>query len=102
MTVKEIAKKVVDSLPDDATMDDLIHALYIQAKFQDGENEIREGKGVPHEQAKKRIREKRLVPPPFDAAAFHKAIEGFSLSDEAAEAIEEHIRFRHLPSNRER
>ena len=45
---------------------------------------------------------KRMVPPPFDAEAFHKAIQEFTLSDKAAEAIEEHIRFRHLPSKRPR
>jgi predicted CopG family antitoxin len=43
---------------------------------------------------------KRMIPPPFDAAAFHKAIRDFTLSDEVAETIEEHIRFRHLPSKR--
>ena len=29
--------------------------LYIRAKFERGERQIREGKGVPHEQAEKRI-----------------------------------------------
>jgi len=30
--------------------------LYIRAKFERGEREIREGKGVPQEEAEKRIR----------------------------------------------
>ncbi len=46
MLTKETAKQVIDSLPDDATMDDIIHALYINIKFARGENEIREGKGI--------------------------------------------------------
>ena len=32
MTVKEIAKEVINSLPSRATMDDVIHALYVHAK----------------------------------------------------------------------
>ncbi len=56
MTVKEIAKDVINSLPQKATMDDIIHALYVQAKFQHGEQEIKKRKGIPHEEAKKRLR----------------------------------------------
>ncbi|MBW1796447.1 MAG: hypothetical protein JRJ11_17905 [Deltaproteobacteria bacterium] len=56
MPVKEIAKNVIDTLPDDTTLDDIIHALYIRAKFNHGEREIREGKGVSQEEAKQRLR----------------------------------------------
>lgn len=56
MPVKEIAKNVIDTLPDDTTLDDIIHALYIRAKFDHGEREIREGKGVSQEEAKQRLR----------------------------------------------
>ncbi|HSF09291.1 MAG TPA: hypothetical protein VLA60_07750 [Nitrospirales bacterium] len=52
MAVKDIAKQVIDVLPDEATMDDIIHALYVKIKFEHGEREIREGKGVPNEAAK--------------------------------------------------
>ena len=55
MTVKEIARNLIDALPADASMDDIMHALYLNAKFTRGEQEIREGKGIPHEQAKKRL-----------------------------------------------
>jgi predicted CopG family antitoxin len=44
---------------------------------------------------------KRVVKPPFDYEAFRKEVENFSLSDQAAEAIEEQIRSRRWPSNRE-
>ena len=56
MVAKEAAKHVIDAMPDDASMDDIIHALYVRAKFEHGEREIREGCGVPHEQAKERLR----------------------------------------------
>ncbi len=56
MTVKDIAKNVINYLPSHATIDDIIHALYVHAKFQHGEQEIRQKKGIPHENAKKRLR----------------------------------------------
>ena len=55
MAVKDIAKHVIDTLPDEATLDDIIHALYIKSKFEHGEREIREGKGVSQEEAKQRL-----------------------------------------------
>ena len=54
--VKDIAKQVIDSLPPDATMDDIMHALYIRAKCERADRQIDEGKGVSHEEAKRRIR----------------------------------------------
>ena len=36
-------------------MDDIIHALYVRLKCERGEREIRDGNGVPHEQAKQRM-----------------------------------------------
>ncbi len=58
MIAKEKVKEVIDKLPDDATLDDIIHALYIQAKFEHGDREIEEGKGIPHEEVKKRLYKK--------------------------------------------
>jgi predicted CopG family antitoxin len=45
---------------------------------------------------------KRVVPAPFDLEEFLRRVQEWRLSDEAAEAIEEHIRQRHQPSNRRR
>ena len=55
MLVKDEAKRIIDSLPEEASYDDIMHALYVRAKFAKGEREIREGKGIPHQEAKKRI-----------------------------------------------
>lgn len=55
MLAKETAKRVIDSLPDEATMDDIIHALYLDMKFSRGEQEIRRGKGVTHDEAKRKL-----------------------------------------------
>lgn len=56
MTVKEIAKNVISALPKNSTMDDVIHALYVHAKFQHGENEIKQKKGITQDEAKRRLR----------------------------------------------
>lgn len=55
MLVKEIAKQTIDNLPNEAEFDDIIHALYVSAKFEHGLNEIKEGKGISHEEAKERL-----------------------------------------------
>ena len=56
MTVKEIAHEVINSLPEESSIDDIIHALYINAKFQKGEQEIKDGKGISHDEAKGRLK----------------------------------------------
>ena len=55
MSIKEIAMQTIDKLPSEAAYDDIIHALYIRAKFEKGLNEIKEGSGVDHEEAKRRL-----------------------------------------------
>jgi len=37
MSGKDAAKQVIEALPDDATVDDIIHALYIRVKCERGE-----------------------------------------------------------------
>lgn len=56
MATKDEAKQVIEALPDEATMDDIIHALYVRLKFARGEEQIRQGRGVSHEQAAARLR----------------------------------------------
>lgn len=56
MKTKEIAKNVIDSLPKSASFDDIIHALYVNAKFCHGEEQILSGKGFFHSEAKNRLK----------------------------------------------
>jgi hypothetical protein len=53
--VKDKVKKIIDNLPDDSTIDDVMHALYIQAKLERAEMSIDDGNGISHEDAKKRL-----------------------------------------------
>ncbi|MBM2815956.1 MAG: hypothetical protein HW421_2718 [Ignavibacteria bacterium] len=55
MTIKEIAIQTIDNLPNEAVYDDIMEAIYIRAKFEAGLEEIKEGKGIPHEEAKARL-----------------------------------------------
>lgn len=55
VAVKEKVKSLIDNLPDNTTIDDIIHALYIQVKLERAEKSIRDGKGISHEEAKQRL-----------------------------------------------
>ena len=55
MIAKDFAQNVINTLPEESTMDDIIHALYVQMKFEKGRDEIKQGKGIPHDEAKKRL-----------------------------------------------
>lgn len=41
MTVKEMAQKVIDSLPDEATFDDIQYHLYVLECIQNGEDDVK-------------------------------------------------------------
>jgi hypothetical protein len=55
MNVKATAHHVIDELPNHITMDDVIHALYVASKFDTGDREIRTGKGISDEVARKKL-----------------------------------------------
>lgn len=54
-TVKEEARKLVDSLPESATWDDLMYELYVRQKIETGLRAAEEGRVVAHEQVKQRF-----------------------------------------------
>jgi hypothetical protein len=33
---KELARNVIEALPEDASLDEIIHALYVRGKFEQG------------------------------------------------------------------
>ncbi len=56
MNAKGTAKNIIETLPNRVSMDDVIHALYVASKFNKGESEIRAGKGISDEVARKRLK----------------------------------------------
>ena len=53
MINKETAMRVIDSLPNDVSIDEIINALYVNLKYAHREKEIREGKAVTQVDASK-------------------------------------------------
>ena len=54
-STKKKIQKVVDQLPDDATVEDAIERLYFLAKVEKGIREADSGLTVSHDEAKKRL-----------------------------------------------
>ncbi|HJW85711.1 MAG TPA: hypothetical protein VJ440_03675 [Candidatus Brocadiaceae bacterium] len=48
--------KVIKSLPDDCTIEDIQYRLYVLEKVEQGIRAIDEGRVVPHEEVEKRVR----------------------------------------------
>ncbi len=57
MSDKEAARQIIDGLPDDATLEDILYALFVCTKFEKGLRLVREGKGIPQEEVRQRLDE---------------------------------------------
>ena len=55
LTVRERILQALEDLPSDATFDDAIERLVFLAKIDAGLAELDAGKGVPHDEAKRRL-----------------------------------------------
>ncbi len=53
---KKQVMKVIKSLPDDCTIEDIQYRLYVLEKVEQGIRAIDEGRVVPHEEVEKRVR----------------------------------------------
>jgi len=56
-SAKQMVREVLDSLPDDCTVDDVQYELYVRQRIGEGERAARAGKVVPHEQVMREARE---------------------------------------------
>ncbi len=57
MTAKDRIVEIMQDLPDDVTFEDAIYELYVAFKIQQGLEQLDNGEGIPHEEAKRRIRQ---------------------------------------------
>lgn len=55
--VKESAIKLIQSLPEDCTLEDIQYHLYVREKVERGIAAVDEGRVVPQEEAERRISE---------------------------------------------
>ncbi|GMV94112.1 MAG: hypothetical protein AMXMBFR82_38900 [Candidatus Hydrogenedentota bacterium] len=54
-SAKQSARELIEQLPDSVTWEDLMYELYVKQKIEDGLRELDEGRGIPHEEVKKRL-----------------------------------------------
>jgi hypothetical protein len=53
---KEKLKQVIDAFPEEVDMDSLMDTLYLLDKIEQGERQLAEEKGIPHEDVKERLK----------------------------------------------
>jgi hypothetical protein len=55
MTVKEQARQLLDELPESATWDDVLYALYVRQKIGRGFDNIEKGRVISHEEVRRQF-----------------------------------------------
>lgn len=50
MTTKELIRKLLDQLPDDATIEDVQYQIFVLQKIQAGEEDLKAGRIVTNDQ----------------------------------------------------
>jgi predicted transcriptional regulator len=53
--LKQQVIEMIQALPDESTIDDIMAELYFRAKVDRGLSELDSGQGVPHETVKERL-----------------------------------------------
>jgi hypothetical protein len=57
-TAIDEAKKLIETLPETATWDDIMYQFYVKQKLRSALDAEKEGRIVPHEDVKKRLLQK--------------------------------------------
>ncbi len=58
--IKEDIIKLIQELPDDATLEDIQYHLFVKQKLLRAEEQIKEGKTIPHEEVMEKAKKKWL------------------------------------------
>ncbi|MCP5103381.1 MAG: hypothetical protein GY950_08380 [bacterium] len=58
--VKEQVIKLVETLPEEVTVDDIMRELYFKIQVDKGLQELDEGKGIPHEEVERKLLSKAM------------------------------------------
>ena len=53
--IKKEVIKMIESLPDEVTIDDIMSELYFKLQVDAGLKDLDEGKSIPHEEVEKRM-----------------------------------------------
>lgn len=55
MTIKEMTLETIKKLPDSCSLDDIMEILWVQKKILLGQQQLKSGQGIAHEEAKKQL-----------------------------------------------
>ena len=55
MSAKQAARELIEQLPQSVSWNELMYELYVKQKIEDGLKELDEGRGLPHEEVKRRL-----------------------------------------------
>jgi hypothetical protein len=61
MTTKEQVRKLLDRLPDDCSLDDVLYHLYVVRKVERAVADVEAGRTVPHEEVAESLRRKWVL-----------------------------------------
>jgi len=61
MEAKEAVRALLDRLPDDCNMDDVLYHLYVLRAIERGQADVTAGRTIPHEQVEEELRKKWLL-----------------------------------------
>jgi len=59
--VKETVRALLDRLPDNCSLDDVLYHLYVIQSIENGLADAEAGRTIPHEEVRRRLREKWLL-----------------------------------------
>ena len=59
-TLKQIVHDIAEHLPEQATFDDAMHALYVRQKLEEGLRDLEEGRTYTQEEVEQRLLGKTL------------------------------------------
>ena len=54
-TAKETVRKILDKIPDDASLEDIQYHIYVREKIERGFNDIKEGRVLSQEEVEQRM-----------------------------------------------
>jgi predicted transcriptional regulator len=54
-SAKQAARELIEQLPESVSWNELMYELYVKQKIQEGLQELDEGRGIPHEEVKRRL-----------------------------------------------
>jgi predicted transcriptional regulator len=58
MQTKQTVRELLDRLPDECTLQDVLYHLYVLSEIEQGIQELDAGRSIPHEEVERELRRK--------------------------------------------